>query len=264
MTIQCLLKDIMNIFKSIINLLKRIYRIICFEGKYYRKIRFLEQENKKRKKPRTYYVFRFNDEDCKRNALFKSFEVGIKPLMIFKGYINKINSLLPPCFLQHFFLKLLGVHVGKNVFIAPEIIADILVTGCWTTIREGCSLGLAVKCFNHLFEEKGRVIFGYIDIGENTSIGGYTTITPGVTIGKNVDIGAEVKIGPGVTVGDNAKIKAASVIGSFVRIGEGAEVEIGSVVLESVPPFTRVAGNPAKVISRNPRFKNKLLSLTSQ
>lgn len=241
-----------------------LFRLLSFEGKYYRKIKFLEQENKKRKIPRTYYVFRFDEEDCKRNALFKSFEVGIKPQMIFKGYINKINGLLPPCFLQHFLLKLLGVHVGKNVFIAPEIIADILVTGGWTTIGEGCSLGLAVKCFNHLFEEKGRVILGYIDIGENTSVGGYTTITPGVTIGKNVDIGAEVKIGPGVKIGDYAKIKAASVISSFVRIGEGAEVEIGSVVLESVPPFTRVAGNPAKIISGNPRFRNKLLPLTSQ
>lgn len=254
----------MKIFKSILNFLYDIFYKLPFEGKYYRKIKFLEQENKKRKVPRTYYVFRFDEEDRKRNALFKSFEVGIKPLMIFKGYINKINSLLPPCFIQHFFLRLLGVHVEKNVFIAPEIIADILVTGCWTKIREGCSLGLAVKCFNHLFEEKGRVIFGYIDIGENTSIGGYTTITPGVTIGKNVDIGAEVRIGPGVTIGNNVRIKAASVIGSFVRIGEGAEVEIGSVVLESVPPFTRVSGNPAKVISRNPRFRNESAPLISQ
>lgn len=247
----------MNVIKSFLKILLNNFNKLCFEGKYYKKIRFLEIQNFKRKSPRSYYVFRFDKEDRKRNALFKSFEVGIKLHLIIRGYLNKLAGMLPPCPFQQFLFKLLGVYIEKNVFIAPEFVADILVMH-WTRIRNGCSLGLAVKCFNHLFEENGRVILGYIDIGENTSIGGYTTITPGVFIGKNVSIGADVKIGPGVRIGDHAKIKAASVIGSFVRIGEGAEVEIGSVVLENVPPFTRVLGNPAKVISENPRFRNKV------
>ena len=239
-------------FRGLENFLDKL----CFEGRYYKKIQLLERLNKKRKAPRTYFVFRFDNNDSKKNALFSSFEVGIKLHLVFRGYINKIAGLLPPCFLQQWLFKLVGLIVEKDVFIAPEFVTDILVRG-WTRIRKGCSIGLAVKCFNHLFEENGRVILGYIDIAEGTSIGGYTTITPGVIIGKKVNIGADVKIGPGVKIGDFVKIKARSTIGSFVRIGEGAEIEIGSVVLENVPPYTRVLGNPARVISENPRFKNK-------
>jgi acetyltransferase-like isoleucine patch superfamily enzyme len=232
---------------------------ICGEGKYYKKIRLLEEKNTKRKCPRSYYVFRFDDEDRKRNALFTSFEVGIKLHMMFRGYLNKIAGNLPPSPFQQWLYKLVGLRIENDVFIAPEFITDILVIG-WTKIKQGCSIGLAVKCFNHLFEENGRVLLGYITIGENTSIGGYTIITPGVTIGQHVCVGAGVIIGPGVNIGDHVKIKAGSIIGSFVRIGKCAEVEIGSVVLENVPPYTRVSGNPAKVISKNPRFKKELAS----
>jgi len=237
------------------NLINKIFG----EGRYYRRIRLLEEENRKRKKPRTFFVFRLEGEDLTKNALFSSFEVGIKLHLILRGYLNKVASLLPPCSIQQWLYKLVGIEIEENVFIAPEFVADILVRK-WTRIRKDCSIGLAVKCFNHLFEDNGRVLLGYIDIGEHTSIGGYTTITPGVTIGKYVSIGADVVIGPGVIIGDYAKIKSTSVIGSFVRIGEGAEVELGSVVLENVPPHMRVSGNPAKITSENPRSRDKQLT----
>ena len=53
-----------------------------------------------------------------------------------------------------------------------------------------------------------------------------------IRIGRNVWIGFESCVLPGVT------------------IGEGAIVGARSVVLEDVPPYTIVAGNPARVIRR--------------
>lgn len=51
-----------------------------------------------------------------------------------------------------------------------------------------------------------------------------------------------------VTIGDGAWIAARSIILPGVNIGEGAVVGAGSVVTKDVPPWTVVAGNPAKVV----------------
>ena len=218
------------------------------QGKYYQKIRSWDRNNKKRKNPRSYYVFTLDEEDSKRNATFSTFEFGIKKHMIRRGYLAKIASLLPMNILRDNLLKLAGVQIEENVFIAPEVTIDPVLRG-WIRFRKGSSIGWGVKCFNHLFEDNGKIIIGYIDIGEEASIGGFVSISPGVTIGKKANIGAEAKIGPGVTIGKSTKIGAGSIILPFITISEGAEVAMGSIVSENVAPYTKVQGNPAKVIT---------------
>lgn len=51
-----------------------------------------------------------------------------------------------------------------------------------------------------------------------------------------------------VIIEDDALVACQSIILSGVRIGRGAIVGAGSVVTRDVPPFTIVAGNPARVI----------------
>lgn len=51
-----------------------------------------------------------------------------------------------------------------------------------------------------------------------------------------------------IAVGNKAWIGFNSIILKGVTIGEGAVVGAGSVVTSDVPPFTVVAGNPARVI----------------
>jgi acetyltransferase-like isoleucine patch superfamily enzyme len=59
-----------------------------------------------------------------------------------------------------------------------------------------------------------------------------------------------IRIGPNVWIGFDACILPG------VEIGEGSVVGAKSVVTESVPPFTVVAGNPARVIRQlNPEEK---------
>ena len=227
------------------------------QGKYYQRIRTWDKNNKKRKNPRTYCVLTLDDEDTKRNATFCTFEFGVKKHMIRRGYLCKIASLLPMSNLKEILLKLAGVQIEENVFIAPEATIDPVFRG-WTKFRKGVSIGWGAKFFNHLFEENGRIIIGYIDVGEEASIGGFVSVSPGVTIGKKANIGAEVRIGPGVTIDNYAKVGAGSLIVPFLTIGEGAEVTIGSVVTESVSPGTKVAGNPAKVVEKIRDRKPKL------
>jgi acetyltransferase-like isoleucine patch superfamily enzyme len=51
-----------------------------------------------------------------------------------------------------------------------------------------------------------------------------------------------------VTVGNDVWIGANACVLRGVALGEGAIVGTGSVVTKDVPPYTIVAGNPARVI----------------
>lgn len=58
-----------------------------------------------------------------------------------------------------------------------------------------------------------------------------------------------VSSGP-IIIEKDSWIGAGSIILSGVTIGHGSVVGAGSVVTKSVPPFSIVAGNPARVIRR--------------
>jgi maltose O-acetyltransferase len=55
---------------------------------------------------------------------------------------------------------------------------------------------------------------------------------------------ARVEVGEGVWIGDRAMLCPG------VRVGRGSVVAMGSVVSRDVPPFSVVAGNPARVVAR--------------
>lgn len=54
-----------------------------------------------------------------------------------------------------------------------------------------------------------------------------------------------------VRIGSNASIGRGALILKGVTIGEGATVGVNSVVVASIPPYSVVAGNPARILSRN-------------
>lgn len=113
------------------------------------------------------------------------------------------------------------------------------------------------------------------------SIGNHTIISHGcgLTIGRQVSIGNHCLIASGVQIfdapghptdpvlrqmgkpanpedvrpvhiEDNVWVGSNSIIFPGVTIGEGSVVAIGSLVMNDVPPYTMVAGNPARVIRR--------------
>ena len=56
-----------------------------------------------------------------------------------------------------------------------------------------------------------------------------------------------------VSIGNHAWIGARAIIGPGVTVGEGAVVGMGAVVTQDVPPWTIVAGNPARPVGERPR-----------
>jgi acetyltransferase-like isoleucine patch superfamily enzyme len=53
-----------------------------------------------------------------------------------------------------------------------------------------------------------------------------------------------------IVIEDDVMIGFGATLLSGIRVGRGAIVGAGSVVLQDVPPYTVVAGNPAKTVSR--------------
>lgn len=125
------------------------------------------------------------------------------------------------------------IAIGSNVFIGGGTLIDCIESISIdddVLISYGCNI---VDSDNHSVSYSIRKK----DLADWRHGGGHdwaTTNTKPVHIAKGVWIGARAMILKGVC------------------IGEGAVVGAGSVVTKDVPPYTIVAGNPAKIIREIP------------
>lgn len=114
------------------------------------------------------------------------------------------------------------------------------------------------------------VVWGGTEIHPNSQIGPGLCVlhSQKVLIGPGVTIGADVRISHGVsiggdagryapvrstgypTIGDQVTIALDSIILGPVTIGDGAVISGQSFVMKDVPPYTLVAGSPARVVRR--------------
>ena len=92
-----------------------------------------------------------------------------------------------------------------------------------------------------------------ITIGEGTQIGGGCLILD-TDFHPRAEDGSwltdPVAVSKPVSIGKNCFIGARSIILKGVTISDGAVVGAGSVVTKDIPAATTVAGNPAKIITR--------------
>lgn len=156
----------------------------------------------------------------------------------------------------------LNDHVGKTVRIGPNTLIE---PGSY--VDDGASIGDYCRIHRNVYVGKNVTIGNSVKIQNNNSIYEGVMLEDGVFIGTNVSFindrypRAIMRDGRQVVPNDwkmeethvcyGASIGAGSVIMCGVTIGKWAMVAAGSVVLEDVPDFAMVAGNPAKIIKTN-------------
>lgn len=109
------------------------------------------------------------------------------------------------------------------------------------------------------------VVHKFCTIGCQTIINTNATVDHECRLGNGVHVMGSAAIAGKVEIGDFATIGTNATVLPYVRIGEGAYVGAGAVVTKDVPPYSVVAGVPAKVLRKNePKFYDKaLLALLS-
>ena len=156
-----------------------------------------------------------------------------------------------------------GFHTG--VFLHWVQGRGALIVGDNVLIDGKCNFFFAAR-----FSDRPTLL-----IGDNTGIGHACAFT----VGKMISIGSHCRIAEGVfifdspghpadpaarlaglppiadevrpvTIEDNVWLGTRSIVMPGVTIGQGSIVVAGAVVMSDVPPYTVVAGNPARQIRR--------------
>src|SRR4051812_26060503 len=147
---------------------------------------------------------------------------------------------------------------GKNTIIFPRCRLDLMPfspfsIGHDSTIEDFTIInnGLgAVEIGNHVFIGASDVIIGPVVIHDHAMIGQHVVMS-GLNHGFN-SVETAFRYQPCTTseivIGEACWVGANVVITAGVHVGKYSVVAAGSVVTRSVPKYSMVAGNPARVI----------------
>ena len=154
---------------------------------------------------------------------------------------------------------------------------------------EGCFISLAAHVYTdalslgaNSYIAAGAIVRGRVMIGDHASVNAYAHLAGDITLGDHVMIAGSASIygfnhgsartdipmhrqpnpSLGVVIEDDVWVGANALILDGVRIGAHSIVAGGAVVTKSVPPYSIVGGNPARLI-RDRRARETDLGLAS-
>ena len=110
-----------------------------------------------------------------------------------------------------------------------------LEIGDRNTIREFCSFNVGTSQDAHVTRVgNDNWIMAYVHIAHDCQVGDHTIFANNATLAGHVH------------VGDWAILGGFTGVHQFVRVGAHAFCGVGTVLLQDLPPFVTVSGNPAK------------------
>lgn len=130
--------------------------------------------------------------------------------MLWTSFIVEVCRKLPPWEFKNNLYRMIGVKIGKDVTISPDVVIDWLFPEL-ITIEDGVLIGADMFLVAHEFIID-RIRLGRMRIGKQAMLATWVVNDPGVNIGER------------------------SIVGML------------SYLREDVPPYAFVAGIPAKVI----------------
>lgn len=144
---------------------------------------------------------------------------------------------LMPQFLRRLLFKLVFKRYGDGSTLDYSVYVRYpwkVSIGSGTTINRGCK-----------FYTSYVVRDAEITIGDHVAIGPEVSFCSASHLHTDIEL---ADIAATIRVENRCWVGAKSVILPGITIGEGAVVGAGSVVTKDVPPWTIVAGNPARFI----------------
>ena len=150
------------------------------------------------------------------------------------------------------------VVLGENVRIIAFVnlygcaIGDNTTIGTFVEIQKGARIGNRCKISSHTFICEGVTIEDEVFVGHNVTfindLYPRATSTSGALQTEKDWVCKTTVVKRGASIGSSATL-----LGGIV-VGEGALIGAGSVVTKDVPPYSVVAGNPAKPLKARPSF----------
>jgi len=116
------------------------------------------------------------------NAAMKWFKLRNPIKILFNSFWISILKCFPPSEIKNsLYRSLLGVKIGKDVAISPDVILDPFFPEL-IEIGDGTLIGWGTRIFTHEFH-LDNVLIDEIKIGKKVLIGGFSVIRPGIKIG---------------------------------------------------------------------------------
>ena len=152
--------------------------------------------------------------------------------------VDKGASVAPGCKIWHFSHIMNGAvlgqgcNIGQNVVVSPDV---ILGRNC--KVQNNVSIYTGVTCGDDVFLGPSCV---------------FTNVTnPRSAVNRKSEY-KKTHVGNGASIGANATIVCGHNIGEYAFIGAGA------VVIEDIPPYALVVGNPSRQIGWMSRMGARL------
>lgn len=150
-----------------------------------------------------------------------------------------------------------SVKLGRDVRIYAFTnlygceIGDESKIGTFVEVQKGVRIGRRCKISSHTFICEGVTIEDEVFIGHNVTF--INDLFPKATNADgSLQVESDWKCVP-TLIQRRAAIGSSATILAGVTVGEGALVGAGSVVTKDVPPYSVVAGNPARHIRTLPQ-----------